>query len=517
MKVTVNFSDKLALSHDALVLGILKEKPEAALKGLPKALRDQARSLLDSEEFRPKLGKTAILYHRSGKDTKRLLLLGLGKKDKLDCDRLRRASASAAKKLRTLDVLKYSVPIFAKPDAGLSMDAVAGAVTEGALLGLYRYDKHKTKKDDDDGEISAMILTVADKKDAAIARKGVKRGQLFADAGNHAKALANTPANEMSPDGLAREARKLGKEAGLKVTVLDEKKLKTLKMNGILAVGQGSVNPPRLIIMEHSPKGKANGTIVLVGKGITFDSGGLSLKPPKSMEDMKFDKCGACAVVGAMGGIAGLNPAVKVVGIVGAAENMPSGTAQRPGDVITMYSGKTVEVLNTDAEGRLVLADSLAYAAKYKPNVVIDVATLTGACQVALGKLAAGLLGNDDELLVFLEEAGYETGEMLWQLPLWDEYSKQIKGDIADINNIGTRGAGTITAAAFLKEFTDYKWAHIDIAGTAYDNKHPKAYVSKGATGFGARLFMEFAEGFASGKYKVDMPKSKKKKPAKKK
>jgi leucyl aminopeptidase len=313
-----------------------------------------------------------------------------------------------------------------------------------------------------------------------------------AESANIARILANEPSNVMTPAALAKAALEATRGIGVRCTVRDEHWLRRKKMNAILAVAQGSENPPRLVMLEYNPAGAKGAPIALVGKGVSFDSGGISIKPSNGMEKMKYDMSGGAAVIAAVQALAKLEIRQRVVGIVPFVENMPSGSAQRPGDVIKTYSGKYVEVLNTDAEGRLILADALAYAQEFKPQAIIDLATLTGACVVALGHEAIGMMGTDDALKARLKEAGEKTGERVWELPLWQEYFEAIKSDVADIKNVGARGAGTITAAMFLKEFVgNYPWVHLDIAGTAWVEKTSHPYLNPGPSGVGVRLLVE--------------------------
>ncbi|MFH1443308.1 MAG: leucyl aminopeptidase [Candidatus Micrarchaeota archaeon] len=321
-------------------------------------------------------------------------------------------------------------------------------------------------------------------------KKTVEATQRICEAANLSRDLDNEPGNVGTPAFIAKMAEEAGKKYGFKCKVLNRADIEALKMHSFLSVAKGSVQEPKFVIMEWNPRGRE--TVVLVGKGITFDSGGISLKPSKDMEKMKWDKSGACTVIGAMAAAAQLKLPQHIVALAPLTENLPSGSASKPGDVVYASNGKSIEIANTDAEGRLVLADALAYAAKYKPKAVIDFATLTGACVVALGDVCAGVMGNDEKLMEKLRKAGEKTGERVWQLPLWKEYDDKIKSDIADVKNIGmgSGDAGAITAAAFLKKFVNYPWAHVDIAGTAW-NDNEKPYGIKGATGFGVRLIIE--------------------------
>ncbi len=375
----------------------------------------------------------------------------------------------------------------------------AQAFAEGALMGTYTFGKYQTTKKDIK-ELDSITLLSADKDEAAEYKDGVERGRLVAEAVAFSRDLVSAPPNEVTPSEIGRRAQAFSKELGLTCKVLDEKEIAKLKMGSFLGVAQGSLKdePPRFIVVEYMPLGAKVAPLVFVGKGITFDSGGISIKPGAGMEKMKYDMAGAAAVLGAIRAIAALKLPVNVVALVPSTENMPGGDAIHPGDVLTSMSGKTIEVINTDAEGRLILADALTYAERYNPKGVVDLATLTGACVIALGNNAIGLMGNNEEFIQQVRQAGEETNERAWPLPMWEEYHELIKSDIADMKNSGGREAGTISAAAFLSKFTEkYPWAHLDIAGTAWDEKG-KPYTPKGATGIGVRLLLNLAEKFAT-------------------
>jgi len=331
-------------------------------------------------------------------------------------------------------------------------------------------------------------------------QKGAGLGEVFSWGANLARDLINHPANVITPTKLAQIALDLSKEHRFKCEVLSLAEIRKLKMGAFLGVAQGSNQPAKFIILEHTPRAKRGGTVVLVGKGITFDSGGISIKPSERMEEMKADMSGAAAVLATVSSAARIKLPVHLVGLIPATENLPSGTAQRPGDILTSYSGQTIEVINTDAEGRLILADALSYAGKFKPRAIVDIATLTGACIVALGHVGAGMMGNDGNLKKRMIRASEKAGEKLWELPLWEEYNEQIKSDLADVKNTGGRPAGSITAALFLQKFVgDYPWVHLDIAGMDLEEKG-KPYIPKGAVGFGVRLFLQFLRDWAGAK-----------------
>ena len=451
----------------------------------PERLGDDAAEVVSSGDFTGRVCETALLYGQEELGTPRLLLIGLGERARFDLERLRRVSATAARRARALKLREAGISLPVPQDAAVREAAQAAA--EGARLGLYRFDRHKSGAEL--REIDTFWL-VADEEGLEQALEGAEVGEKAARGAVLARDLANGPPNVATPEYLAREAREIAERHGMEVRVLDRSGIEEEGLTGLATVGRSATNEPRFIVLEHTKGGDA-APVVLVGKAVTFDSGGISIKPSSGMEDMKFDMSGGAAVLGAVEALGALDLALNVVALVPATENLPGGDAYKPGDVLTMHSGKTVEIITTDAEGRLILADALSYARHYEPAAVVDCATLTGACHVALGDHASGLMGNDEDLIAEVQTAGEASGERAWPLPLFDEYTDQIKGDVADIKNSGGRYGGALTAGAFLKEFADYPWAHLDIAGTAYGKKG-NAYTSKGATGAPARLLVEF-------------------------
>ncbi len=425
-----------------------------------------------------------------GVRAKRLLIVGLGG-DELSRELFRRVGGVVAQKALALKAEKLFLVV--PEELPFSASEMAECLSEGLILGAYRFRKYIKEEDDEkQGEIKRISLSVTDSAMAHV-RKAVKRGVVAADAGIAVRNMANEPGNVWIPQAFAEYGRKIAEKGGIVSRILDVDEMQQLKMEGILGVGQGSAHPPKLVILEYRT-GKNVPTLLLVGKGITFDSGGVSLKSGENMGDMKYDMCGGAAVMAAMEAVAEEKPGrLDIVALIPAAENLPSSTALKPGDIITQYGGKTVEVLNTDAEGRLILADALAYGVEqFKPDAVIDVATLTGAVIIGLGHHRTGLLSNNDELSTNILAAGERAGEPLWRLPLADEYREQLKSQVADLKNIGGRAAGTITAAAFLQEFVGkIPWAHLDIAGTAW-NYTEKPYIPKGPSGIAARTLIEF-------------------------
>jgi leucyl aminopeptidase len=452
----------------------------------PQDLGEDAARVVSDGDFSGKPGETALLYGQSL--APRLLLIGLGERDLVTTEKLRRAAATVARRARTLKLSEAALSLPTLPDTGTKETARAAA--EGAKLGLYRFVEHKTSADDH--ELKSFWL-VADDDALDEAEDGAELSQKVAEGSVLARDLANEPSNVATPEYLAESARGIAEKYDMRCEVLDRAGIEAEGLTGLATVGRAASNEPCFIALEHR-KGGEEAPVVLVGKAVTFDSGGISIKPTSGMEDMKFDMSGGAAVLGAMESVGALDLPLNVVALVPATENLPGGDAFKPGDVLEMHSGKTVEIITTDAEGRLILADALSYARRYEPSAVIDCATLTGACVVALGAHASGLMGNDEELIAEVQAAGETTGERAWPLPLFEEYTEQIKGDTADIKNSGGRGGGALTAGAFLKEFADFPWAHLDIAGTAYGKKG-NAYTTKGATGVPTRLLVEFLTG----------------------
>jgi leucyl aminopeptidase len=446
--------------------------------------------LLEHDDFQGKAGQTLLLYPRGALPARRLLLVGMGERAALNAEHIRQAGARAAHKAHEIKLGSFAMNLPHCND--LSVSEVARALTEGIELALYRYLEHKSNlSPDEQHRLEHVALAVAEEHEATL--QGMQTGQNMAQGVIRARNLANAPGNILTPARMAEIAQEIGARSQMQVTVFGPDELEQQGFGGVLAVGKGSTQTPRFIIMEHGTPAADLPTICLVGKGITFDTGGISLKPGADMDKMKMDMGGAAAVLGAMQVVGDLRLPLHVVALISAAENMPGGNAFKPGDVIRTLSGKTVEVLNTDAEGRIVLADALWYAQRYQPRAVVDIATLTGAMSIALGPHAVGVMGNNQELIDRLSQSGERTGERVWQLPLWDEYREMVKSEIADVRNTGgSRKAGSITAAAFLDAFVgEYAWAHLDIAGTAWNEGPAKPYQTHGATGIGVRLLVQ--------------------------
>jgi leucyl aminopeptidase len=436
-------------------------------------------------DFKGARDEMSLLYPAGA--AARVLLVGLGKAPELERGAIRRAAAVAAKRARLAG--SGSAAFFVTPEARtIPTREIAQAAAEGAGQGSWHFDSMKRPPEDPRPELTGLDLLFP--QETADAEAGHQVGAAIAAGHIFARDLQMLPGNVCTPAYLTATARDLAARHGFAITVLGRKELEAEGMAALLAVAQGSALEPQFIVLHH--KGAAGAPAVLIGKGITFDTGGISIKPAERMEDMKFDMSGAAAVLGTFETLGRLKPKVHAVGIIPTCENMPSGTAYKPGDVVKSHFGKTIEVVNTDAEGRLILCDALSYARRLKPACVVDAATLTGAVTIALGHSAAAVLGTDPPLIQALHAAGEKAGERVWELPLWDDYRELIKSDIADVKNSGGRAAGTITAAWFLREFVEgYPWAHLDIAATAYTDRESPAMV-KGPTGMGVRLFSEF-------------------------
>ncbi|HZY65392.1 MAG TPA: leucyl aminopeptidase [Rubrobacteraceae bacterium] len=493
LQIGTRAEDLSQISTDLLVVCLHKgEEP-------PEPVRDVADPAISNGDFSGKQNDTTLLYTGGAIAAPRLMLLGLGDEGSFTLEKLRRAAATVAKKARS--VKAENAAFVPKTPEGSGIEGVARATSEGATLGLYRFNRYKPAEensDADEGSPASFDVVLSPEEDEEPANRGIREGECLAAAAILARNLANEPSNTATPEYLAERAREISDDHGMDLTVLDRAGIEAEGLTGLATVGRSASNEPRFIVLEHRKGGDA-APVVLVGKAVTFDSGGISIKPSAGMEEMKFDMGGGAAVLGAMEAAGRLDLPLNVVALVPATENLPAGNAYKPGDVLRMHSGKTVEIVTTDAEGRLILADALSYARRYDPAAVVDSATLTGAAIVALGHHASGLMGNDEDLIAEVQAASETTGEKAWPLPLFEEYTEQIKGDTADIKNSGGRYGGALTAGAFLKEFADYPWAHLDVAGTAFGKKG-NAYTPKGGTGVPARLLVEFLIGRAGGR-----------------
>lgn len=474
-----------------------------ALMGSARSVDEASRGLigelLESGDFEGKEGQVAVLYTRGYLPAKRLAVVGLGKKEKFDLDKLRGASAKLAQKTRDLKLKAYATVLLAGGEFSDRVQCAAQAFAEGAELGLYQFTQFKTTELEEIKKVDSCTIVEADDGKIGAIENGARVAKIITEAIYLARDLITNPSNVATPTMLTRTAEAIASRCNLKIRVMDRIELEQLGMGAFLGVAKGSEEPCKFIIIEHNPDRPDLDTIALVGKGITFDSGGISIKPAEKMDQMKDDMSGGAAVMCAIQVASLLNMPLHLVGLIPATENLPSGKAYKPGDILKSFSGKTIEVVNTDAEGRLILADALSYACTFKPKAIIDVATLTGACIVALGSYVAGLMGNNQPLIDKIKKASDTSGERVWQLPLWEDYYEQIKSDIADVKNTGGRPAGTIIGGAFLSKFVgDSPWAHLDIAGPAWIEKD-KGYLTKGATGAGVRLIVQFLRDWAQG------------------
>ena len=493
MRISVKFGAAEKESTDVIVISLFEntKKIPSELSSLDKASGGFISNLLQNKDFTGKLNETVMIPTYKKAIPKRILLVGLGKTTELSSDKVRQAAGTATRVIQGKKFKSPSMLLYKTEYKGISIEDITRSVVEGVLLSLYNFTMYKTLKKEDKAVINNFTLIVQKKDVLAKVKSVAKNTQTVAEAVCFTRDIVNMAGSDATPTFLANKAKEIAKKTGVKCKTLSRPDMKKLGMGGILNVSRGSSQPPKFIILEYNTRKKNNDTIVLIGKGVTFDSGGISLKPGANMDLMKADMAGAAAVLGAFKAISNLKPATHIVGLVPCTENMPSGSALKPGDIIKCMSGKTVEILNTDAEGRLILADAIAYAKRYKPDAVIDLATLTGACVAALGTFTSGMLGNNDKLKERVKQAGEKSHERVWELPLWKEYYELIKSNIADIKNTGGRYAGTITAACFLGEFVeDFPWVHLDIAGTFLVEKDTP-YIRKGATGVGVRLLTQ--------------------------
>ena len=495
MKTTLSFSPASQVETECLAVVVLdraeKDKTEAFVSASDQDVRQAAAELISSGDVGGKIFEVSWLHKPAGLKAKRLLLVGGGKAKDFSAAELRKIAGAAVRALkpRNLRSLAFAVPL------EIAAEAAVRAIVEGALVGDFDSDTYRSDRKNQ----SVDSLSVVASGDREKLQRALDEARVVGESQNFTRELVNEPSNRMTPTILAKRAREMSKEVGLKCEVYGADKIQELKMGAFWGVAQGSDEPPALIVMRYEPKDAPEKPVLgLVGKGVTFDTGGISIKPADGMEKMKYDMAGGATMIGVMRAIAQLQPKVRVVGIVCATENMPSGKAQKPGDIQTAMSGKTIEIINTDAEGRLVLADGLCYARQLGCTHLVDAATLTGAVVVALGYANVGVFSNDDNMYEAFARAIREAGEKMWRLPLDDEYKEQIKSQIADIMNTGGRWGGAVTAAMFLKEFAeDTPWIHLDIAGTAWmeDNK---PWIAKGPSGIAVRSLVEFAREMAS-------------------
>ena len=475
------------LKTDLLVMFFFENEIET--RDTDKTTAGIIKSAFQQKEFTGKINQSILI--RNNKNINKILLIGLGKRNELNFEKMMNAASIGSsfmiKSKSSNRKIIYSLFNNRKDDK--VFEEYIQAISQGADLGLYKFDKYKKDKT---REVSINFW--GREENRRNANKQIKTGTIISDGVSLARDISNMPSSDCTPLMLASRAKKISNKSGLKCRIIKKDQLKKLGMGGIIGVSKGSHQPPVCIVLEHKGGKKNEKPVVIVGKTITFDSGGISIKPSAAMDEMKHDKSGGAAVLGIMESVSRLKIPMNIIGIMPTTENLPGGNAYKPGDVLTFYNKKTAEILNTDAEGRLVLADALALAQDYKPRAIIDLATLTGACIVALGSVASGMMGNNDALKRMMFNASKACGERIWELPLWPEYKNMIKSDIADIKNIGVGGAGTITAAAFLSNFVgDYPWVHLDIAGTAWKQRgtSQKGYIKNGATGVGVMLIVE--------------------------
>jgi len=480
-----------SVKNTQLLCGFVLENSNKVL-GLKKFDSKTTASINQSlKDMEGKLGRLSIIPIPGKKPAQRIILAGIGKKENLTNDTIRNVSGKIAQKAREMKLKEFSIIV--PPNVVIEQTSSVSQIIEGSKMALYKFDKFKADKVEKSPDLTLIIS-----KSKKISHS-IKTSEIIADGAIFTKSVANLPPNECTPSTLADFAKVISKKNKMKCKIISKLELKKKGFGGITAVGKGSKNEPKLIVLEHN-RGKINEKpIVLVGKAVTFDTGGISLKPGAAMDEMKFDKCGGCTVLGIMKTVSELKLPINVIGIIPSVENMPGGEAYRPGDIIKLFSGKTAEILNTDAEGRLILADALSYGEKhYSPKAIIDFATLTGACIIALGTNVAAIVSNDQKLTNKIKESSDKTTEAVWELPLTQDYMDMIKSEVADMKNVGIgRAAGTITAAAFLKNaIGNTPWLHVDIAGVAWTQTatKEKSYNPKGATGFGVRLVIEYLQ-----------------------
>jgi leucyl aminopeptidase len=495
MKLSVMQGGIQTFEADTIIVNLFAgvTGPAGATGAVNQALNGAIGEVIASGDFAGKAGEVVTLYPRGAIPAKRVLVVGLGKSSEFDLDDARKAAAVAIKHARKLNARNVATIVHGGGLGGLPLAAAAQATAEGSLLAIYRFDADR-QTPADEKKIDSLTIVEYDQDKISEIEAGIARAEAIVAGVYLARDLVNMPANVATPKRMARTALRIAEAHDMKITVGGRKWAAKRNMGAFLAVARGAGEPPRFIVLEHNADRDDLDTIVLVGKGITFDTGGISLKPVARMGNMKADMAAAAAVLGAMKSVGMLDLPLRVIGITPCTENMPDANAYRPADVIKASNGKTIEIISTDAEGRMVLADGLVYAAKYDPDAVVDLATLTGACVVALGDgMAAGLFGNDDTLRDKLLDAATITSERLWPMPLWDDYKKAIKSKVADMKNSGGRTGGVATSAIFLKEFTNYPWAHIDMAPVNLSEKSTE-YIPAGGTGYGVRLLVEFLQ-----------------------
>jgi leucyl aminopeptidase len=498
MQIKVQAGDIAAVKADAIVVNLFEgvSVPGGGTGAVDAAMGGAISDLIASGDIRGKLGEFTLVHSLGRLPSPRVIVAGLGKSSEFSVDKVRSLSGDLARYLRRQRIKNAAVITHGAGIAGLPAEACATAIAEGTLLGIYRFLRHK--KAEEDGEPETLTIVEHDNAKLPALERGVELGRILAEATNFARDMENEPSNYLTPTMMAEQAQALADKTGLQCEVYGPEWLREKHMGGVLGVAAGSTQEPRFIVLRYNGGGSSK-PIGLVGKGITFDTGGISIKPAAGMEEMKGDMSGGASVIAAMGAIARLRPAVNVIGVVPATENMPGGSATKPGDVLETMAGKTIEVINTDAEGRLILADGLAYARQAGATAIVDIATLTGAISTTLGNVAMGAMTNNSALLDRVKKAADAAGERVWELPMWDEYKDLIRSDVADMKNSGGRMAGSITAAMLLREFVeDTPWVHLDIAGVdTYDRE--KGVIVKGASGIPVRTLVYLALQSAEG------------------
>jgi leucyl aminopeptidase len=492
MEIKVEVGDISQHPARAIVVNLFEgtKRPGGATGAVNKALGGAISQLIKEGEIKGKFNELTLIHTLDRLPSPRVLVVGLGKQQEFKLDKVRAITGTALRYLRRVGVKTVATVVHGAGVGGLDPQQCAQAIAEGAVMGLYRFTKHK-KKNEDEREIDALSLVEFDRTKAPALRRGVATGRVLAEAANRARDMANEPANCLTPAIMAEQALAAARDAVLECEVLEREQMEALGMGALLGVAQGSAQPPKFIVLRYRGDRRRKATLGLLGKGVTFDSGGISIKPSAGMQAMKGDMSGGAAVISALWAIGKLKPRINVTAVIPATENMPSSSATKPGDVVRAMDGKTIEVVNTDAEGRLILADAIAYARDQGLSPIVDVATLTGSMVIALGKAATGCMTNNQELCQKVIAAGEAAGEKFWQFPLYDEYKEHIKSDVADVKNVGKRGqAGSISAALFLAAFVgDTPWVHLDMAGTDSAEKDKGAWV-KGATGIPTRTLV---------------------------
>jgi len=492
LEIKVTVGDIAQIEADAVVVNLFEgvEQTGGAMAVVDKALGGAISSLISHGEIKGKFGEVSILHTFGRLPAGIVAVAGLGKRQDFNVDKIRGVAGEFCRALRKLNCHKVATILHGTGIGSIEPEVSAEAITEGALLGLYSFTKYKKPEYKD---IEEILIIVREKEKVPMLELAIDKGKVIAEAANLARDMVNEPANYMTPSRMAEVAKEIAGKYKLECKVFDREDMEAMGMGALLGVARGSNQPPKLITLAYRGDEHSEKSLGFLGKGITFDSGGISIKPSEGMDEMKGDMAGAAAVMTALGAIAQLKPKINVTAIIPATENLPSGTALKPGDILKAMNGKTIEVISTDAEGRLILADALSYAVKQGLSPLIDLATLTGACRVALGLLYSGVFGNDQNLVDKVLKAAERTGERMWQLPLPEEYKEQNKSEIADIKNTGNRYGGAITAALFLAEFVDNTpWVHLDIAGPRLSSKE-SGYLVRGAAGFGVRTLVELA------------------------